>query len=325
MNCLTGKKVLFVAPVFYQYHKHIIDSLEKLGANVVFLPERQYSVFHNICYKSIRLRNWLQRLYFARSNVLLNDQFNYLFVIRGFGMPDSFVKKFKRMNPRSQTIMYQWDSAKVNSYIHLIPLFDRAFTFDPVDAKNIDIVYLPLFFCDEYRRIRTQDTIKKYDFLYIASFRKERYEMLLFFKEKLSHFSFCHYLYLPVRSYWKLKLSGYPIKKELINFSPLAESSVIQLLSQSHCVIDVSPSIQNGLPIRIFETLGAGVKLISTNSHIKKHFELFSAVECFDENYNFQNFLQLTGAIDFDKIEQYSLENWIKKIFICEDNCDIVT
>ena len=41
-NCVENKTILFIGPVFYNYHQLIIDTLEKQGAVVSFIPEKEY-------------------------------------------------------------------------------------------------------------------------------------------------------------------------------------------------------------------------------------------------------------------------------------------
>lgn len=96
-----GKKILFICPVFHNYHLLIIDLLEKEGAEVFFYPEKvdglKFKIINN--YYKNRLGEF-QELYYNRIiSDISNIKFDILFVIRGFLMPASFIEKFKKMNP----------------------------------------------------------------------------------------------------------------------------------------------------------------------------------------------------------------------------------
>jgi hypothetical protein len=54
-------------------------------------------------------------------------------------------------------------------------------------------------------------------------------------------------------------------------FSPLPAGEVARVLWESFAVLDVEHPRQRGLTMRTFETIGAGKKLITTNTGIRDH------------------------------------------------------
>ena len=45
---LQGKKILFIAPVFHGYESMIQEKLEGVGAEITFVPEREYTLRYKI-------------------------------------------------------------------------------------------------------------------------------------------------------------------------------------------------------------------------------------------------------------------------------------
>ncbi len=312
----SGKKILFIAPVFYNYHTHITEALSKMGAQVTFVPERQYSNFHNLCYKRVCLRNLLQQKYFQRiEKQFLNQPYDYLFVIRGFGMPVEFIQSFREKNPTAKCIMYQWDSEKANPFIHLKELFNWVMTFDIKDAQTYKLKQLHLFYHDGYKRIAESQENKEYDFVYVSFYKKERYEALIDLKEKLKEFRFFHFMYLPLRSYIKLRLSGCSIRRDLVSFKTMKEEDLLGLLAKTRCVIDITPKIQTGMPIRIMEALGAQLPVLTNNEYAQNCWGKKSFIQGLSETTDFKSFLQNALNDSFKCFENYSIEAWLCNVF----------
>lgn len=314
----AGKRILFVGPVFYNYHIHICETLTKMGAEVVFVPEHRYANLWILCYKNLRMRTALQKRYFKEITAnFLNRSYDYLFVIRGADMPQEFVSLFRDKNPAAKCIMYQWDSEKANPYIHLRDLFDWIMTFDVKDAETYHLKLLHLFYHDGYRKIADSRQGKEYeyDFIYTSSFKKERYEALIDLEKRLQGFRFYHFIYQPLRSYVIQRLSGYPIRRELISFTPMAEQEMLNLLSRTRCVIDVTPSIQTGMPIRILEALGAHVPILTTNEFAQNFLGKKSFIQKLSDTTDFGKFLQTCHTDSFDGVENFSIDEWLYNIF----------
>lgn len=313
----SGKRILFIAPIFYNYHTRIKEALLKLGAQqVTFVPECQSTFFHRQCYKQLRLRNLLQRHYFRKiATNLLAQPYDYLFVIRGFGMPAEFIQSFREKNPSAKCIMYQWDSEKANPFIHLKDLFDWIMTFDPKDAKTYHLKLLHLFYHDGYRKIAENREEKKYDFLFVSSFLPERYEALVDLEKRLQDFRFYHFMYMHFSRYIKLKILGYPIRRDLVSFKTMGEDDLLKLLTQTRCVIDITSTIQTGMPIRIIEALGAHVPVLTNNGFAQQFLGKKSFIQKLSETTDFKELLQNCMNDSFECIDNYSIDAWLCNIF----------
>ena len=179
-----GKKILFISPIFYDYHIIIKEKLESLGAEVFFYPERDYSWKFSVVsnfFKS-KLDAFQSKYYFDILKKTEHLAFDYLFVIKAYKMPVQFVEIFKARYPKAKTIMNQWDSAKNNSYDYLIDEFHKVLSFDIEDVKeNSKLEYLPNFYLDDIKSIDVNSYKNgiRYDVFLVASFLPERYERIL--------------------------------------------------------------------------------------------------------------------------------------------------
>lgn len=313
----SGKRILFVAPVFYNYHTRIKAALLKMGAQeVTFVPERYYTFFDSLFNKRPFLLKLVQRYYFRKiAAKFLSQPYDYLFVIRGFGMPAEFIRNFKGKNPAAKCIMYQWDSEKANPFIHLKDLFDWIMTFDVKDAQTYHLKLLHLFYHDGYRNFAENREGKKYDFLYVSSFLEERYEALVDLEKRLQDFRFYHFMYLPFRRYVKLKILGYPVRRDFVSFKKMGEEELLKLLAQTRCVIDITPQVQTGMPIRIIEALGAHIPVLTNNVFAQNFLGKKSFIQKLSETTDFKKFLQNSMNDSFECFDRFSIDSWLYHIF----------
>ena len=179
--------ILFIAPIFHQYHEKIIQALKAAGANVDFYPERNYGLkfklLNNISQNLLTehqckyYRNILKKI--STSNI----EYDCLFVIRGFMMPAEFLIKFKTLFPKAKLLMYQWDSNRTNRFSHLVQYFDKVLSFDFKDSDDFSLEYLPLFYTQDLIPYK-KESPKVYDFFFMGTYLPERYNALVKFKEK---------------------------------------------------------------------------------------------------------------------------------------------
>ena len=168
------KKVLFIGPIFYDYHTLIKEKIENFNSEVHFYPEKKYGLLFGILNTLhayfIVLSQKIHYLGILRA--IKNEKYTHLFVVRGEKMPIFAIKKIKEMNPGIRTFLYQWDSNKNNSYFHLVPYFDQVFTFDFKDYnENKSLKFLQLFYTDDIKKISDETNAEKYDyFLFFSSF-----------------------------------------------------------------------------------------------------------------------------------------------------------
>mgnify|MGYP000520519626 FL=1 len=135
---ISNKKILFIAPKFYNYHQEIIDYMESNGADVTFFAEDIYTPLYRFSNKIIpKLADSIKKKYI---DMIVNDTvknaYDIVFVIRGGILSPYVMDKIKINLPNAKYIMYQWDSNNQSKYEDIIKYFDIVKTFDRKDAKK---------------------------------------------------------------------------------------------------------------------------------------------------------------------------------------------
>jgi hypothetical protein len=322
MNDLEGKHVLMISPgkEFFDYHLSIIKNIEKLGGHVTFFPERQKGLFFRLARNlGTSIFNKYNEFYLNKIlNKTKNIKFDYFLLIRGEIITPDFLQKQKKNNPTAKLIMYQWDSIKNNNYLKLIKYFDEVYSFDPLDCSRYQVIkYLPLFYTNEYSQLKKSNDLD-IDILLIAQFNENRYTLSKEIKKICDKYrlKFYYYLYIPFWVYLK-KLFSKHIFYSKVKIFPLSKDKILNLYSRSKVILDISSLNQSGLTIRTFEALGAGKKLITTNKNIyNEPFYDHRVIKILDHN-NFKIDNDFINNAYKTNIDNYSIDNWVKKIFKC--------
>jgi hypothetical protein len=287
---LQDKKILFIAPIFHNYDELIIDELTAMGAIVDFYPERSYGLKFKIInnFSQARLKQYQVRHYRAIEKKTLLSSFDYLFVIRGYMMPDDFLTNFKINHPCAKLIMYQWDSQRTNPFAHLLPSFNKVLSFDFEDCRNYPTVqYLPLFYTDDVIQAIKDKDDALYDFFFMGWFFPERYQSVLKFVQyaKEQNYKLKAFLYMPFTTYIKYKLKGESIDRSIVSFKHMNRTKYLENLANSRVIVDVSHPNQTGLAMRIIESLASHTKVLTNNHRLVDDKEIYdpTKIAFFDE------------------------------------------
>ncbi|WP_343563016.1 hypothetical protein [Sphingobacterium sp.] len=315
---LKNKNILFIAPIFYNYHEIIKAELERRGAKVYFAPERDYTFRFTLInnFFSNKLEQLQAKHYRAILRQFESIEFDYLFVIKGFKLSAEFVDLFTERYPAAIKIMHQWDSDKNNPFSHLLDKFDRVCSFDYEDlAKYPSLVYLPNFYLEDIH-IKT-DCEYQYDILFLVSYLPERYQIM----NKLKAFADRHNLKLkavlimPFTTYVKDLFKGKHYDRNIIRFSPLSRADYLALFWQSRMIFDMGSSSQTGMSQRTVETIESGKKLLTNNPYVKQDV-IFNKDQIFVTSGEFsEEILGFMNSPFVPKPTGYSLDMWINKLF----------
>jgi hypothetical protein len=195
-------------------------------------------------------------------------------VIKGESLSVSSIHKLRAAFPQARFTLYFWDS-----YLNMpkdstekVPLFDSAFTFDPIDAQSDHrLRYRPLFFLDEYANL--PEVSRDIDVLFFGTGHSDRFAVLNRLARALPQdVRFERLLYFPSRLIYAARHILYPSfwtapRKEFI-YKPLSKAAIKVLIARSKVIVDIERRVQNGLTMRTIEMLGAGKKLVTTNDKI---------------------------------------------------------
>lgn len=163
-------------------------------------------------------------------------------------------------------MLYQWDSQnRLAGLAERLPLFDRVLTFDRLDhLAHPEWSFRPLF----YRERGTQaaqpaDT----DILFIGLLHSDRlrYVRRMEADAKRHGLSTRVYLFTGAFTWLKLRLRG---QAHGVHVRPLSYGKLMEVTRRARCVLDLPHPSQSGLSMRAIETLGLGLKLITTSADI---------------------------------------------------------
>jgi cellobiose-specific phosphotransferase system component IIB len=324
-NNIKDKSILLIAPVFYNYHDLIINSLTKQGANVSFIKEKQYGVvskflgymssYGNSFYNKLLLR--------SRINNKAHENYDYVLVIHGEYVDKKILDVVRLLFKEAKLIAYHWDSFTHNKNGLLTSvLYDTVYSFDRSDVRSVtNIVYLPLFHTIDNFAF-SQIVKEERDLLFIGVDYSDRITIVKEIAKKCNELllKFDHFLISSKISYFRKKASFHKRYKNAVigdfKFAKISHNDFLDKIRTSKCVLDINVEGQAGLTMRTIEVLALGKKLITTNDWIR--FEPF-----YDENLiciidrnnpivekDFFNVKASRGNMD-----SYHIDNWVRLLF----------
>lgn len=315
---MKNKRILFIGVKFYFYTGAIVSKMQEQGATVDFFYERNTTVLHGLVdsfFKSY-LPKWQKKHYSAILSAIRGKRYDYLFVIRGYRMEGGFVEAVRRLNPGIQAIQYQWDAYRNwdCDYRALIPYFDKTLTFDYADADELNLPYVPTFYVDDVAALPAVSP--EYDLFFSGYYNTERYA----FVERLEEYARAHgltlkmHLYIDRKRFVREQISGTNLCRKCLTFKKLSKSAYLELFNRSKVIVDLPNSVQSGMTMRVIDALGAGKRVITTNTYAAREPGYDpQQVIIFDKKH-----LDLPGWIADGRQfapKDYSLATFLKRVF----------
>lgn len=327
---MEKKRILLIAPTFYNYHTEIKKELEKQGYSVDYYDDRPS--------KNPFVKGLLKRFKNKSANFLNSymdkiveetkkHYYDYVFFVANMAFEVEQIKQLKEKHSEATYILYLWDAIK--NYPHnigVLHLFDQVYSFDPNDCQKYDMHFLPLFYCDKYINIAHKNQEEyKYDIVNICVAHPIRYPIVKKIidycqKKKINLFSYM-YLQSPLLFiYNKLFVEVFKkAKYKEFNYHSLSEKETVKTIENSKIVFDICNKNQVGLTMRTIEALGSQRKLITTNKDIVNY-------DFFDKNniyvFDLESFEIPSAFLETEYHEineniykKYSLSSWINTIF----------
>lgn len=324
------RKLLLIAPLFFNYYKEMIKEVELLGYEVDYICDAPSN--SNISKAIGRINKNLikgtTKKYFNEKVLPLiqSKKYDYVLVVGGmtFAFTPDMVGQIKDMNPQAKFAMYQWDSEKNLPYsTEIHKYFDALYSFDLNDCREMTkYTFLPLFYTRIYEEIGKEKVDKyEYNCSYVGTAHPQKFKdvnamsdalKVIMPKQFVYHYmpSKLKYIYHKVLApeFKKAKMSDFQTEK-------VPSNEMMRIFKESKCILDAPQAGQTGLTIRTIECLGAKRKMVTTNADIKKY-----------DFYNESNILVFDGTInknskfftnDFEEISEeiykkYSLREWLK-------------
>lgn len=318
---------LIISPDFFGYSKEIASALEKRGVNSLVYDDRPAT--DTLTKTLIRISpNILKRkadAYFDRIiETARQHPIAEILVIKGQAMSCDAIRRFRAAFPNARFTLYFWDSYRNMSADspEKVGLFDRAFTFDPNDAKNdTRLAYRPLFYLDEYAHLPAvkQDI----DLFFFGTVHSDRYQVLKRIDRALSpQIKVKKILYFASNAVYlarRIFQTGFwGAKKTEFVFKPVPKNELKSLLARSRVVLDIERPIQAGLTMRTLETVGARKKLITTNPFAAQS-DIYRPENILVIDRNNIVIPEEFFASDFvdlppELVKKYALEGWLEEV-----------
>lgn len=311
-------KILFLNKNFYEYDLNIKKQLEKNGHTVVsFCITPEISITNKIK-KTIGFNfNMDEEILKYQRNLLKkleNQSFDLIFVLAGQGLREDTLKVLKNKNFKAVFCWYIWDSIKnLEVYSTIYKYFDVIISFDKLEAEQMKLKYLPLFFIDD--KICDE---KKYDISMIGQDREYRRKILVDFIRKGGFENYFFYLKTGRIEKLKCLFKRKAIVYKFLNIRSLSYEKTKEIMKKSRIVLDIPAPNQTGLTMRTIETLGSHTKMITTNKYVREYdfYNPNNILIINSENIEIpKDFLQSCYEEVSDSIlYNYSLEMWCRKL-----------
>ncbi|HAS6370021.1 TPA: hypothetical protein RQJ52_002773 [Vibrio vulnificus] len=323
MKNLSGRKVLFFCPSFYNYREMISEEMEVQGAEVFSYDERPSN---NTIFKillrlkaKIIIKNIIFNYYSKITTSTYDEEITDVFFINAEAVNYESLLLLKGRYKNAKFTLYMWDSLNNKSGLtDVLPMFDNVLSFDKKDCEyNERINFEPLFYG---RNFEKEDNNKEdINISFIGSIHSDRLMILNKIKQRVDDGYF--YLFSPSKIFTLIKFVQYKIfsfESGFVKHKKIKASDVSNIFNRSHSVLDINHPKQTGLTMRTFEVLGAGKKLITTNENIKEYqFYDESRVHVLERsNINFNqldSFLKSKNT-KYAKLTEYRIDNWIKRV-----------
>lgn len=311
---MMAGKFFFIAPVYFNYHELIIQSFKEKGYAVDFLDDKNSGLIYTLSRKSSFLLKKYKEAYKKEILSKLDETSYDLLVVIGGKTLDVDFWKFINQNYSFKKVLYQWDSCKNFDYRGMIPYFDVVKTFDSLDAVQLGISYLPLFYKFEEKKELLEDL----DLVFIGIWHSDRLNILNEIAEyaKKNNLKFCFKIYYPYYMYiYLVYIKKIISASDFFTFKPVPLNETIEFYNRAKCIVDINHPSQSGLTMRTIETIGKGKKLITTNSFIQT--EAFfdpKMIQVIDRkniqiNSDFFNFHNT-----YENIDMLEINNWVTEL-----------
>ena len=328
MGMKQNYNTLFIGASFFGYAKAIVSELEKRGHKTIWFEDRPGidTLTKAILRVSPALIQHKTESYFdSIIEQLRGEPIQHVFVVKGEALSVPAIGRLRATFPNARFTLYFWDSYRnmPRGSAEKVPLFDRAFTFDPVDARADNrLKYRPLFYLPDFATL--PDVERDIDILFIGTVHSDRYAVLKQIEKAIPHgLGFTQMLYYPSRSLYRVKrifrrsFWGAPSGNTI--FKPLTRQEIISLIARASVIVDIERSVQAGYTIRTIETIAAGRKLITTNPKIQdadfyqpsNHLYIDRENPTIEADF-FSKPIKNTSS---DVITRYSLNGWLNDIF----------
>lgn len=313
------KKILLIGLNYHHYTQEIVRELSELGHCVTY-RDIQPRDFVTKVLRVVAPRLYKKRLDLAHLAILDSEggkNYDLVLFIQAHQMEISTLRRLKESLSQAEFVLYNWDALTNHDYRPQLPFFDRVYTFDPVDANQLKINYLPLFCIKAFQDLKARNQEARQIYFVGNIVSVQRYEAIQAFKQycKNEQITFNCYLACTPLVLWRLLLNGH--RPWDVTLRSIPQSDFINMIETSTTVFDFANHRQAGYTMRTIENLCAGKKIITANPLIKSE-DFYSA----DRMHVFQD-MDFSGIREFlnyplqdpnQKFEKFHLKNFVRTL-----------
>lgn len=279
--------ILFIAEPYMNLHLPIIEELERQGHKVVYVDDQ------------CQVWEWKQRWRGKRDKILqrakafltgryqqywrakikkhnlMNQKFDLLFVINGCTFHPYLLRQLQKRQPNIRTVLYLWDDSGIFDYFHYAKYYNKIYTYDLKDSLKHGVNLLPFFFTHQM----------------YPDANKPKYLISTIGTNHSNRLSICRKIYSQLKSFLggndfvKNIVEDSTIKNlinlrildtslpedEIITHSKMEIQEVIEMIRESHCILDTDRESQVGATFRFIWALAMKKKIITTNEWVKNY------------------------------------------------------
>lgn len=320
------KTFLLVMPDYSDFPELFMRNLEKSGfqASLITdkLPDFIYQGNERIVnffrktflkdknFKKNLVANFKQNEFLKIANDL-NQEFDYILVIRPDEFPISFIEKLR--NKTSKLIAYQWDGIeKFPAVKNYFSLFDSFFCFEKVNVENVKEITNFYFDFDDFQSTQTIQKNTSPIFYFVGLDWENRREKINKFVQFAVESNFSINFYLQEFEKNENKNPNIKYIKTRITF---AEN--LEFVQKSDILVDFVDPRQVGLSIRFFEGMYYKKKVITDNKMVK-NYDFYHPNNIFVLENNYQDIHDFLKTpyyeISEEIVKKYGFSGWIRKI-----------
>lgn len=312
-------KLLFIGFNYHEYTYAIRDEFVKLGFQTDFYDIQPGRIYLKIARRLNKfLYAKLLRAYHASIIAKYpNNYFDRVVYLQVHQFDLGLLAELRSRQRKARFTLYNWDSLSTHDYRPFISMFDRVLTFDPKDAEQIGVEYLPLFATYKYQNIQGSEPLRNTAYFVGNIVNPERYRAVMAFRDYCQevNIDFKFYLSTTVHGWCKMLAAG--IMPRHVSFRAIADDTLEEMAGQAAMVFDFANHHQSGFTMRVMENLCAGRKVITNN---KRAFEApFYAPDrlLVYSDLNFSNVLDFSEVplkSSRDDLQTYYIQNFAAKL-----------
>lgn len=306
---------------FYGYEFRIKKAIEKHGHQVDFLYDiEKLSFVKRIVKKITGERRKFDLEYQMPLLDTISSDYDVVLVIVGRCLQPEFLDGIRGKNLNAKFVLYLWDDVlRVANFKEVCNKYDKIYSFDNLDCEKYGFEFLPLFYCED---CKISDCKKEYDIYSSLWNHSDRLKIVKQITTRYPDYQYNFYIYFfSKRHYIKAKIAQIYSNDSLMPFYHSERMSYIDNISnmsKSKSLLDIQHPTQTGLTMRTIETIGCGVKLITTNTEVKKY-DFYNSNNIWvinRENPEIpKSFLETPyESLPNEIYSKYSIGEWVKKI-----------